>query len=75
MYGTIAKTALTGVELATNQAIAIGVPKRALVGQEFLYYAVSQLAPALDALARGATQRNINRSHLEDSVIRVPSLK
>jgi len=74
MYGTIGKTALTSVPMATNQAIAVGTPDLRVVTPEFLWYAVQARRLELDARGRGATQRNINRSMLEETVVHVPPL-
>lgn len=74
MYGTIGKTAMVESPLATNQAIAVGVPDRNKVIPEYLYNAVREKAGELDAYGRGATQRNINRAQLEATLIWVPEL-
>ena len=74
MYGTIGKTAMVESPLATNQAIAVGVPDRNKVIPEYLYNAVREKAGELDAYGRGATQRNINRAQLEATLVWVPEL-
>ncbi|MFQ6485384.1 restriction endonuclease subunit S [Brachybacterium epidermidis] len=60
MYGTIGRTALVKKAMATNQAITWGVPKPD-VSSEFLFAYLRTVSSDLDALGRGATQRNINR--------------
>jgi type I restriction enzyme S subunit len=72
MYGSIGKTAMVGVPLATNQAIAAGVANADVIDPTYLYYAVSERSSLLDSMGRGATQRNINRRQLEAVQIRVP---
>lgn len=61
MYGTIGRSALVETEMATNQAIAWGVPNEG-VDARFLFAYLRLNASRLDALGRGATQRNINRA-------------
>ena len=74
MYGTIGRVAITQCEMATNQAIAWGVANEGLVTPEFLFHWLRNFRPTLDSLARGATQRNINRAILKDSPISLPPL-
>lgn len=73
MYGTIGRSALVQREMATNQAIAWGVPGPS-VTSEFLFLLVQSLADDLDSLGRGATQRNINRRILKEMSVTVPPL-
>lgn len=68
MYGTIGRVGIAEVELATNQAIAWGVAKDGTL-PKFLFHCLLHLAPHLDSLGRGATQRNINREILRQQVI------
>jgi type I restriction enzyme S subunit len=74
MYGTIGRTALAAVPMATNQAIAWGVPHDAQYSREFLFLVVQALRERLDSLGRGATQRNINRAILREQPVPVPPL-
>ncbi len=74
MYGTIGRVAITRREMATNQAIAWGVPKQEKVTAEFLFHWLRNHQPQLDALARGATQRNINRAILKSQTLALPPL-
>jgi hypothetical protein len=74
MYGTIGRAAITTRPMATNQAIAWGIPKPEVVGAEFLFQWMRNYQPQLDALARGATQRNINRAIIRDTAIILPPL-
>ncbi|VWX45458.1 restriction endonuclease subunit S [Micrococcus sp. 116] len=65
MYGTIGRSAIVTTEMTTNQAIAWGVPKAGHTG-EFIFAWIRLNRVKLDALGRGATQRNINRAMLRE---------
>lgn len=69
MYGTIGRVGLAEVEMTTNQAIAWGVADPSTLTPEYLYHWLRGQGPALDALGRGATQRNINREIVREQEI------
>ncbi len=73
MYGTIGRLGIAETDLATNQAIAWGVVSDSVL-PEYLFLWLSFTQPELDAKARGATQRNINRRIIRDHHILVPAL-
>lgn len=73
MYGSIGRSALVKREMATNQAIAWGIP-RADILPEFLFLMVRHHEKDLDALGRGATQRNINRKIIKSFPVLIPPL-
>ena len=75
MYGTIGRTGLATTVMATNQAVAWGVPDKSRCSSEFLFTLMQSLRPRLDSLGRGATQRNINRQILREQVVRLPLLR
>jgi len=74
MYGTVGRVALTRFSVATNQAIAWGIPNKSAVLPEFLFILLRSHAAKLDSLARGATQRNINRAIIRSLPISLPPL-
>lgn len=74
MYGTIGRVAITTEALATNQAIAWGIPNANATSSEFMFYWLRNHQPELDRQARGATQRNINRAIIRSTPILLPPL-
>ncbi len=74
MYGTIGRVAITAMPMATNQAIAWGIPNLDLTSPEFLFFWLRSYQPQLDRMARGATQRNINRAIIKDTSILLPPI-
>jgi len=72
MYGTIGRTGLATVPMATNQAIAWGLAHAGRCSPEFLFVLVRSMRSQLDALGRGATQRNINREILREQKVLLP---
>ena len=74
MYGTIARVAVAMVPMATNQAIAWGVVDEDVSTSQFVRLEVEHMQPTLDGLARGATQRNINRAILKEQKLLLPPL-
>lgn len=74
MYGTVGRVALTTREMATNQAIAWGVPDAGRVLPGFLFLWLRNHRPDLERQARGATQRNVNRKIIRDTPILLPPL-
>jgi type I restriction enzyme S subunit len=74
MYGTIGRTAVAQVEMATNQAIAWGVADADRLEPLYLFYWLRNRQPILDSLGRGATQRNINREIIKGQELRLPPM-
>src|SRR5664280_2082644 len=74
MYGTIGRVGLVGRPMATNQAIAWGVVDRTAVLPQFLMIWLQHSRESLDALGRGATQRNINREIIRAFPVPLPPL-
>jgi type I restriction enzyme S subunit len=60
MYGaTIGKASILGIDAATNQACAVGVPK--VVSTEFLYYYLLSQTKAFVDAGKGGAQPNISQ--------------
>ncbi len=74
MYGSIGRASITLVPMATNQAILGIQPNPAALSGEYLYYFLLSAQPRLETLGRGATQDNINASHVKALRIPLPSL-
>ena len=72
MYGTIARTAVAGVPLATNQAIAWAEPHADVCDSAFLRLLIDQLRPEFERAARGAAQKNINRGMIRNAGVTLP---
>lgn len=66
MYGSIGKLGITGIECATNQAIAFCRPNEAVVSLRYLYHALFDAKPRLLALGQGGAQQNISQSVLKE---------
>lgn len=71
MYGaTIGKASILGIDAATNQACAVGIPDA--VTSEFLYfYLISQTQAFVDA-GKGGAQPNISQGIVKGWPIRLP---
>jgi len=75
MYGaTIGKTAILGIDAATNQACAVGVPNRSVTTTQFLYYYLLSQKQALIEAGKGGAQPNISQSIIKNWPIPVPPL-
>lgn len=72
MYGSIAKAGIAGVRLTTNQAIAFTHP--APIPSKYLFWFVKHRQQELAALGKGATQKNISQTVLNDVPFPVPPL-
>lgn len=74
MYGaTIGKVSILGINAATNQACAVGIPDA--VSSEFLYYfLLSQTQNFIDA-GKGGAQPNISQTIVKKWPIELPPLK
>jgi type I restriction enzyme S subunit len=66
MYGSIGKLGITGIECATNQAIAFCKPNESIVSLRYLYRAMFNAKPNLLALGQGGAQQNISQSVLKE---------
>lgn len=75
MYGSIGKTAITGCEMATNQAIAFLIPKKDLVNLHYLKYFIQFINSELFKLSKGQTQKNISQEILREINIPLPTIK
>ena len=75
MYGaTIGKVSVLGIDAATNQACAVGIPDQNLTTDEFLYYFLcSQKDPFIEA-GKGAAQPNISQAVLKNWLVPLPPL-
>jgi type I restriction enzyme S subunit len=74
MYATVGRPAIARIPVATNQAIAWSVPNTELVVPDFLLMVAESLEQEISSMARGATQRNINRAMLREFVFQLPPL-
>ena len=74
MYGSVGKTAVTGCELSTNQAIAFIIPNEKL-NLWYLKYFIDFNVSELFKLSRGGTQRNINQEILKNFEIPLSSIE
>jgi type I restriction enzyme S subunit len=72
MYGSIGKTTITRIPMATNQAI-LGLEPRGSVTAGFLYYALMHARNALFSGAIGTSQMNINAGMVKGFEVPVPS--
>jgi len=74
MYGTVGRIGVATRPMATNQAIAWGVVDESRALPEYVFAVIASKQRTLAALARGATQRNINREILRESRLILPPL-
>jgi type I restriction enzyme S subunit len=72
MYATVGRPGIAHVPVATNQAIAWSVPNPKLIESRFLLLVAQSLEVEISSMARGATQRNINRAMLRDFKFLLP---
>lgn len=72
MYGSIGKLGITGTPLTTNQAIAFAIPGPDVDTRFLFYYMLSQRRQ-LDAMGKGATQRNISQTILKPWPVALPA--
>lgn len=74
MYGaTIGKASILGIDAATNQACAVGIPDA--VYSEFLYYYLTSQTQAFIDAGKGGAQPNISQGIVKDWPIHVPPRK
>ncbi len=75
MYGaSIGKTAITGIECCTNQAIAHCIVDTKIVSKEYFFIVAKSLKRHLIQEGKGAAQPNISQSVLKHLVIDLPPL-
>ncbi len=75
MYGaSIGKTAITGIECCTNQAIAHCVVDTKLVSKDYFFIVAKSLKRHLIQEGKGAAQPNISQSVLKHLIIDLPPL-
>lgn len=75
MYGSIGKLSITGIECATNQAIAFCIPDEDLIDLKYLFYALRYSRAKLIDLGQGAGQQNISQTILKSFEIPIAPLK
>ncbi|WP_070885544.1 restriction endonuclease subunit S [Pseudomonas argentinensis] len=75
MYGaTIGKTAILGVDAATNQACAVGAPIEGLTSSEFLYRLLQNEKDAFIEKGKGGAQPNISQAVIKAHEVSLPPL-
>lgn len=75
MYGaSIGKTAVTGIDCTTNQAIAHCIMDESVVSTEYFFLVAKSLKRHLVKVGKGAAQPNISQTVLKHLLIDVPQL-
>ena len=74
MYATVGRPGYAHMPVATNQAIAWSIPNNEIIHPRFLLLVAQRLEPTISAMARGATQKNINRAMLREFSFMLPPL-
>lgn len=74
MYATVGRPGFAHIPVATNQAIAWSVPNEKMILPRFLLLVAQFLESEISSMARGATQRNINRAMLKEFRFKLPPL-
>ena len=74
MYATVGRPGFAHIPVATNQAIAWSVPNEKMIQPRFLLLVAQFLESEISSMARGATQRNINRAMLKEFRFNLPPL-
>ncbi len=74
MYGSIGKLGITGIECATNQAIAHCKPNTDAIYLKYLFYALLNARDSLISLGQGGAQQNISQGILKEHVVPVAPL-
>ncbi len=75
MYGSIGKLGITGIQCATNQAIAFCQPDDELVDLWFLFHYLRAIRISLLARGQGLAQQNISQKILKAVAIKLPPLE
>lgn len=65
MYGSIGKLGITGIECATNQAIAFCRPSKEVTTLRYLFYVLMNAKDGLIAQGQGGAQQNISQGILK----------
>jgi type I restriction enzyme S subunit len=65
MYGSIGKLGITGIECATNQAIAFCYPNKEIIHLKYLFFCLRNFRNNLIDLGKGGTQQNISQTVLK----------
>ena len=73
MYGSIGKLGITGIECATNQAIAFCKPSAA-ANLRYLFYSLMHAKADLVAQGQGGAQQNISQALLKSHEIPIAPL-
>jgi type I restriction enzyme, S subunit len=67
MYGaTIGKTAILGIDAATNQACAVGIPKDGITTTEYLFHYLASQKDAFVKVGQGGAQPNISQTVIKN---------
>lgn len=74
MYGSIGKLGITGVECATNQAIAFCAPNPKIIRLRYLFNALKYFKDELNLQGKGVAQKNISQNILKTFLIPVAPL-
>lgn len=75
MYGaTIGKTAILGVNAATNQACAVGIPIHGLTSTDYLYRLLQNEKDAFIEKGKGGAQPNISQAVIKAHEVNLPPL-
>ena len=74
MYGSIGKMGITGIQCATNQAIAHCKPTPEKVTLWYLFYALKSIQEDLLGRGQGLAQKNISQTILKAWTIPLPPL-
>lgn len=73
LYGaTVGKTAVLGLEAATNQAVCAIFPKDNIISSGYLQYFLMQNRPTLIRARYGGAQPNISQQIIQDLLVIVP---
>jgi len=75
IFATIGRTAVLGIDAATNQAIAGVVPRnKAQLDSQYMRFFLDSQHSELNRVARGVAQSNINQGILKDLDVPLPHL-
>ncbi len=74
MYGSIGKMGISGMDCATNQAIAFCFPLQSVIKKSFLFYLLKSERENLFAQGQGGAQQNISQTILKAHAILLPPL-